>query len=163
MAEASAWLLTLDAELRAAVGEREMIHLVQAPALFAIPDTPPYCRHVLLWQDEIVPVLDLAAWLRGDRAAAKPPLVGIFAYQTPTATIAYGALPLLAAPARRRVSDDQACALPEQPPGWARVALSCFREGDRPVPILDLPYLFSRALPHDIHPLAETEQGAIRQ
>ncbi len=162
MAEASAWLLILDAELRAAVGAREMIHLIQSPTLFSIPDTPDYCRQVLLWQEEIVPVMDLAAWLRGSRAVLAPALVGIFAYQTADG-IAYGALPLAAVPARRRVSDEQACVLPTQPPGWARIALSCFNDGDKKVPILDLRHLFSGALLHDNHPLAETRQEKIRQ
>ena len=148
MAEATAWLLTLDAELWAAVGEREMIHLIQSPRVFEIPDAPTYCRRVLLWEAEIVPVMDLAAWLRERRAASTPARVGIVAYHA-SSGIAYGALPLQAVPARRRVSDDQACALPEQPPGWARIALSCFREGDRAVPILDVHYLFSGALLHD--------------
>ncbi|MEI2780026.1 MAG: chemotaxis protein CheW [Candidatus Competibacter sp.] len=73
MAEASAWLLALDAEVRAAVGARELIHLVQFPTVFEIPDAPPHCRQVLLWQEEIVPVMDVAAWLRGGRAGAAPP------------------------------------------------------------------------------------------
>lgn len=147
MAEASAWLLALDAEVRAAVGARELIHLVQFPTVFEIPDAPPHCRQVLLWQEEIVPVMDVAAWLRGGRAgAAPPPLAGIFAYQATPESVAYGALPLLVTPLRRRVSDDQACALPERPAGWSRIALSCFSDGDWKVPILNLRYLFSGAL-----------------
>ncbi|HYP67211.1 MAG TPA: chemotaxis protein CheW [Thiobacillaceae bacterium] len=156
MAEATAWLLPLDTELRAAVGEREMIHLIQSPKVFEIPDTPPWCRQVLLWQEEIVPILDIAAWLHGSPAAPTPALVGIFAYQTPTAAIAYGALPLMAVPARRWVSDEQACTLPAQPSAWARIALSCFRDGDRVVPILDLSCLFSRVLPQDFDPPTKT-------
>ena len=147
MAEASAWLLALDPALRAAVGEREMVHMVQFPVLFEIPDAPSHCLQVMLWQEEIVPVLDVAAWLRGGRAAAAAyPLVGIFAYQAAPATIAYGALPLESAPLRRRVSDEQACALPEQPAAWARIAHACFRDGERKVPVLNLRYLFSDAL-----------------
>jgi hypothetical protein len=101
----------------------------------------------MLWQEEMVPVMDLVAWLRGGRAnATAPPLVGIFAYQETPEVVAYGALPLLVAPPRRRVSDDRACTLPERPRGWSRIALSCFSDGDRKVPILNLPYLFSGAL-----------------
>lgn len=72
MAEASAWLLTLDPQVRAAVGEREMVHLVQLPTVFDIPDAPRYCRQVLLWQEGIVPILDLAAWLSGRYAVLAP-------------------------------------------------------------------------------------------
>ncbi len=145
MAEATAWVLALEGGLWAAVGEHEMIHIVQAPRLFAIPDTPGYCRQVLRWEDAIVPVIDVAAWLRGESACDAPGMVGIFAFQTP-ADMGYGALPLQVIPARRRVRDQQACALPTEWPGWARIALSCFKDGDRETPILDLSTLFSDAL-----------------
>ena len=145
MAEATAWLLALAPELQAAVGEKEMIHMVQTPALFEIPDTPAHCRQVLRWEQQIVPVLDVADWLLEQPAAPSPAMVGVFAYQIATG-IGYGALPLQAVPARRRVRDDQACPLPERPAGWSRIALSCFSDGDRKIPILDLNYLFSNAL-----------------
>jgi hypothetical protein len=51
-------------------------------------------------------------------------------------------------PERVRVTDEQACALPESPPGWHEVAISCFEHPDHgAVPILDLPRLFSGPLP----------------
>ncbi|MBK8183418.1 MAG: hypothetical protein IPK63_11230 [Candidatus Competibacteraceae bacterium] len=78
------------------------------------------------------PVLDLAAWLRASNAISTPAIVGIFAYQAAD-RIAYGALPLLRVPTRRRVSDDQACALPEEPMGWAFIAMSCFKDGDNEI------------------------------
>lgn len=51
MAEASAWLLILSSGQHVAVGERQMVHLVQSPQVFEILDAPPYCRQVLLWQE----------------------------------------------------------------------------------------------------------------
>lgn len=147
-AEATAWVLALDRDLWAAVGEHEMVHMVQVPTVFTVPDAPPYCRQVLRWEAEIVPVLDLAAWLHGQAARAEPAMVGIFAYQdlAGTGEIGYGGLPLQVIPARRKVRDEQACALPEQPAGWRRIALACFQDGERPTPILDLSRLFSGAL-----------------
>ncbi len=44
------------------------------------------------------------------------------------------------------VNDAQACDLPAQPSGCQEVAIACFRHNDQPVPILDVPYLFSDAL-----------------
>jgi len=146
MAEASAWLLILNSGQHVAVGERQMVHLIQSPQVFEILDAPPHCRQVLLWQEELVPIFDLAAWLGGQSAASAPETVGIFAYQAAD-VITYGALPLAVVPARRQVSDRHACVLPEQPAGlWKRVAFSCFRDGDRKVPILDLQRIFSGAL-----------------
>ena len=145
-AEAVAWVLALDVGVWAAVGEHEMVHVLQAPTLFEIPDTPLYCCQVLRWEAEIVPVLDVAAWLGGRSAQAAPAMVGIFAYADATGEVSYGGLPLQAIPTRRTVRDDQACPLPEQPAHWERIALSCFRDGERPTPILDLERLFSAAL-----------------
>src|SRR4051812_35005717 len=36
--------------------------------------------------------------------------------------------------------------LPGDPAGWKEVAVSCFRHNGRPIPIVDVPYIFSDAL-----------------
>ena len=145
MAKASAWLLLFDAGFQAAVGEREMVHLLQAPTIFEVVDAPSYCRQVMLWQEEVIPIFDVVAWLRGEQAVSSPSLVGIFAYQIAD-KIAYGALPLAEVPVRRQVSDEQACPLPTQRQGWAQIALSCFKEGQRNVPILNIGHIFKGGL-----------------
>ncbi len=43
MSEVNAWLLDLGEGLYAAIGELEMVHLLpDAPALFDVPQSPPY-------------------------------------------------------------------------------------------------------------------------
>lgn len=144
----AAWILALDDALRAAVGERELIHLIEAPTLLDAPLSPPYCRQVLVWNENLLPAMNLAAWLRpGKPVQYRWPLAGVFAYQTkPGAEPAYGALLLAGIPERARVTDNQACALPKQPAGWRTLAISCFRWGDDPIPVLDLPHLFTGGL-----------------
>jgi chemotaxis signal transduction protein len=147
MAISNAWALDFQGGFRAAVGELEMVHLIQFPILIDIPHSPFCCRHVLIWQENIIPVMDLGAWLNGHHSKVQQPLVGIFAYQEQTDThLHYGALLLAAIPRRLRVSDDQACELPTQPSGWKAIAFSCFSEGDNAVPILNLQRIFSKAL-----------------
>jgi chemotaxis signal transduction protein len=147
MAESGAWIMDLDGELQAAVGEREMLHVVQGPELYLIPLSPPYCQHVLIWQDTILPMMDLAAWLKGQPERREHRIAGIFAYQARgDQAIRYGALSLAATPVRAQVNDQQACPLPTQPRGWKRLSLSCFALGERIIPILDLPTIFSNAL-----------------
>lgn len=142
-----AWVLTLDFALRAAVGEREMVHLIENPTLLDAPWSPYYCRQILVWNNLLLPAMDLAAWLRGQPAPRERTLAGVFAYQArPEAEPDYGALLLAAIPERARVTDDQACALPEQPSGWRTLAISCFQRGGQPVPILDLPFAFTGGL-----------------
>lgn len=145
--DTSAWLLMLEPQLRAAVGERELVHLVETPTLLEVPLSPPYCRQVLVWNDTVLPAIDLAVWLRGEPVQRWQTLVGVFAYQTrPNAAPQYGALLLAAIPARIKVADEQVCDLPEKPAGWRQVAISCFKHGGQAVPVLDLPYLFSGGL-----------------
>lgn len=147
MAEAAAWIVDLAYGLRAAVGERDMIHLVEKPMLATIPYTPSHCQRVLLWENELLPIMDLTMWLIGQSAEGANSSSGIVAWQDrPEATPQYGVLLFSGLPRKVRVKDEQSCALPEQPSGWQTVAISCFRYDDQPVPILDLPRIFSGAL-----------------
>lgn len=147
MTESTAWLLPLQGAWRAAVGEWELVHLIERPVLLDIPVTPFYCRQVVLWENQILPALDLAAWLTGRLMPREQMLAGVFAYQEqPGGALHYGVLLLDGVPTRRVVNDEEACALPAGPAGWREVAISCFGDGAGAVPILDLPYIFSGAL-----------------
>lgn len=147
MADSTAWILELDSQLYAAVGELDMVHLLQSPPLLTIPGTPYYCNTVLVWQDRIIPLLDLLAWLEGYPLPREHTVVAICAYQTqPKAPVQYGALSLATIPTRARFSDEQTCALPKQPSGWRELAISCVMDQERTIPILDLPHIFSAAL-----------------
>lgn len=146
--ESTAWVLALDDRLRAAVGERELIHLIETPVLLDVPLSPYYCRQAILWNNLLLPAMDLAAWLH-QRPKVKNnwQLAGIVAYQpAPNVTPGYGALLLADIPKRTQVADTQACSLPERPNGWRDLAISCFRDAEDPVPILDLPHIFSGGL-----------------
>ncbi len=151
MSECMAWLLHLPGGPRAAVGELEMVHVVpSSPALFEIPLSPFYCRNVVVWRDEVLPLMNLAARVTGEAVAQTETiagienLVGIVAYQSCSdGAPRKGALVLGGAPARIRVSDVQACALPASEQGWRPITISCFKHPDHgPVPVLDLPAVF---------------------
>ncbi len=145
--ENTAWVLALDDRLRAAVSERELIHLIETPTLLEVPLSPYYCRQALLWNDRLLPAMDLAAWLRGQPTQPARKMAGVVAYQPRAGTDPeYGVLLLNGIPTRARVSDTQACKLPEQPTGWRTLAISCFLHANDPVPILDLPHIFSGEL-----------------
>ena len=147
MAEATAWLVSFPGDFLAAIGEREMLHLVEAPRLEEIPQTPLHCRHVLLWEGELLPTLDLPAWLTGQPTACEHVWAGIVGWQgQPGAMPQYGALMLTGAPQKIRVADDHACDLPEQPSAWQAVAAACVCYDNQCVPILDLPRIFSGAI-----------------
>ncbi|MGB5065524.1 MAG: chemotaxis protein CheW [Candidatus Competibacter sp.] len=144
----TAWVLVLDDQLRAAVGERELIYLIEAPTLLEVPLSPYYCRQTILWNNLLLPAMDLAAWLhKQPKANNNRKLAGIVAYQPePNVAPGYGALLLADTPKRVQVADTQACSLPERPNGWRELAISCFRQGEDAIPILDLPHLFTGGL-----------------
>lgn len=142
MSEADAWLLDLGSGLHAAVGLLELIHLIpDPPERFEIPLCPPYCSRVFLWQEEILPLMDLETRLLHHPAQAHPKLIAILGYgEEPQ----HGALVLNTPPLRIRVRDEQACALPDELAYWQGFTLACFRHTRLgAVPILDLQGLFS--------------------
>ncbi|MGZ8218965.1 chemotaxis protein CheW [Methylomagnum sp.] len=151
MSRATAWMLPITKAMSAAVGEFELVHiLLDRPVLFDVPRAPAHCRHVLVWQDRIVPLMDLGARFgapgRNPGPIAEAGVIGIVAYQ-PVATdhFEYGALRLEAIPWRSEVADEQACAFPSWLEVWRPYASACFQpEGPRSaVPILRLDRLLS--------------------
>ncbi len=154
--DCTAWVLNLGDGLWAAVGEFELAHVIPySPVLFEIPWCPLYCRQALIWEDQVLPVIDLGERLLGEvtrRGEARAgvgaeieTLVGIVAYSTrPGDAPKHGGLLMREVPSRVRVSDRQACALPEHPEGWASLAIACFEDAcNGPIPILDVARLYS--------------------
>ena len=142
MSASLAWLL--DAGVPAALGEREMFHLVDAPRLWPVAETPAWASRVLVWSGRPLPVLDLAARLGVAAPMAAPPMVGLVAWQGPAGgPPELGALALARSPGQTRVTPEQARPLPAEPPGWAGLAHACFAYDRRQWPVLDLPRLFA--------------------
>ena len=151
MASSNAWILPLDSSLNVAVGEYEILHLVHFPALFSVPGAPFYCNQVLVWQNQILPAMDLAAWLQGQSQKREQKLIAIAAYTDPDSDATqYAGLLLADIPRQVPVDDSQACDLPSVPSlsAWRRIAISCCNHTERAVPIIDLPTVFSDALLH---------------
>lgn len=144
MSQAVAWVLELGQGRCAAVGERELLHLLPQPQLFAVPMAPAYCARVLPWQDRLLPVWDVSAWAGGE--AADTELVAVVGYQRRAGQAPlFGALVLAEPPARVPVDDGQACGFPDDVP-WQDIACACFSHDERPVPILDLRRMFAAPL-----------------
>lgn len=139
----NAWLLDFGQGVRAAVGTRVLVHIIDDPRVHPVPCTPPHCHGVVSWQGKLLPVLDMAARLGA--AAQMPRLLAIAAYQDrPEEPARFGALLLAAPPVAVVVGDAQSCPLPEQPAGWDRYAVSCFDHQGKAVPILHPGRVFSQ-------------------
>lgn len=142
-ARPNAWLLDFGHTLRAAVGMRVLLQIVDDPKLHPVPCTPPHCHSVFSWQGRLLPVLDMAALL--GREPQSPHLLAIAAYQEhPGEAARFGALLLATPPVAVIVGNDQVCPLPEQPAAWGKLALSCFGHQGDAIPVLHLGRIFSR-------------------
>ena len=144
MSGANAWMLDFGGSLRAAVGARELLHLVDAPATFAVPCTPEYCHHVVLWQERLLPVMDIA--VRLGAAPRTAPFLAVVGYQRQRNEYPeFGALMLASPPRQLAVSDEQACRLTDEGSSWRELAISCFEHQGAPVPVLNLNRIFGSA------------------
>ena len=146
MSRMNAWLLDFGGDCRAAVGARELLHLVDTPVTFAVPCTPEYCRRVVLWQERLLPVMDIAT--RVGAQPRKAPFLAVIGYQRQRGEYPqFGALALSSPPRQLAVSDEQTCQLPDESGAWPELAISCFEHQGAPVPVLNLSRIFSSA-PH---------------
>lgn len=146
MKQSNAWLLDFGEGRKAALGERELLHLITQPELYAVPLTPAHCSQVLFWQEQLLPVWDLSIWLDDSPKQRITNLAAVIGYQPHSnRPPSFGALLLAEPPERLLVGDEQFCELPDGLP-WPDIASSCFRHGEQPVPILDLAVMFSSAV-----------------
>jgi hypothetical protein len=142
MSIANAWILNLDGAVRAAIGMRELVQIIEAPNTFSVPHTPAYSRNVMFWQNRMVPVLDLS--IRLGRLSSDGKLVAIVGYQDDVyKTVGLGAIILNGPPVRVAVDDSSACALDEKMGHWRELSNACFSMEDVAIPVLHLSRLFA--------------------
>lgn len=140
-----AWLLDFGAGLQAAVGHHEMWQVLISHKVFNVPGTLPYCNEVLIFQNQILPVVDMSQLMEGQKInQAVEPIVGITVYQTePSQPVQYSCLHLATMPQNIYVNDEQECELPANQKHWEPFALCCFSHKDMIIPIINLAHLFS--------------------
>lgn len=142
MSHANAWILDFGMGYRAAVGARELLHLVDVPSFFSVPCTPIYCHRVLFWQGKLLPLMDVAARLEAEPQDAS--FVAVVGYQQQRGEYPqFGALQLASPPVKVAVSDEQACQLPEEARVWDGLAVSCFEFQGSAIPVLNINRLFA--------------------
>jgi chemotaxis signal transduction protein len=139
-----AWLMHFADDLQATIGLREMLFVLPDDhTAHPVPRASAHAKSVYLWQQKLVPVIDLHRYVRGAEAPRGQGMLGIVACaaegdsRTPTR---FGALKMIRPPERVQVSDNQACELPrESESAWRSISASCFRHPlHGAVPILDL-------------------------
>lgn len=140
-----AWVLDFGKDIQAACGHHEMWQVLISPTVFSVPCTPFYCDTVLIFQDNILPVLDIISLLAGQKIVQQNRVIGIAIYQeNPDDIIHYAGVQLAEMPRSIFVSDDQMCDLSAELPFQEPLAISCFSHQNQKIPIIDFAYLFSK-------------------
>lgn len=147
--KAQAWILSITDTLFAAVGEFELVHVLpDSVELHKVPKAPHYCQQVFVWQNKVIPVMDLAARFGFQQKSTTNAhsFISIFAYRAETTgLIEFGALMLADTPRRKEISDEQSCALTTDLYAWRQYFKSCFKDSgtQKETPVLRLERLFS--------------------
>lgn len=142
MAGMNAWVLDFGMGYKAAVGGRELFHLIDVPVTFAVPHAPWYCRKVVSWQGRLLPVMDIAARL--SHATQEIKFIAVVGYQSKRGDQPeYAALQMDSPPRQVSVRDEQACDLPENALGWEQISIACFEHQGGVFPVLNLNKLFN--------------------
>ena len=152
MSESSvqAWLLEFSRRQIAAVGLHELVEVLSRPRLYHVPMATPRCHQVLVWRDEIVPVVNFGVvpGAESDDTTTGGAVTAIAVYQTvPGEPLRHGALELSVMPKTVSVADNMACALPDASSLINELAISCFSYENLAVPIIDLTRVFETAPP----------------
>lgn len=145
---AAAWIMQFGTDLRAAVGQMELMHIIDNPEYITIPKAPDYCKQVIMWNDKIIPVIDLSAWFFPN-ATEKKVIVAITVYKDVRQDeLKYGGIGLTEVPRMEQVMNRQVTSLPNNHDIWSKISVSCFiSSDDSHVPILDVSTLFCGELP----------------
>jgi hypothetical protein len=145
---AQAWLLEFSRNQVAAVGLHELVEVLSRPKLYHVPMASPRSHQVLVWRDEILPVVDFGSGsgVESDDALPGGAVTAIAVYQTvPGEPLRHGALQLTVMPRTVTVADNMACALPDSHSAIRDLAISCFSYENLAVPVIDLTRVFERA------------------
>lgn len=142
-----AWLLEFARNRVAAVGLHELVEVLSRPKLYHVPMASTRCHQVLVWRDQILPVVDLGEGYRSDSDGEDQggAVTAIAVYQTvPGEPLRHGALQLTVMPKTVTVADNMACALSESRSLISELAISCFSFDNFAVPVIDLTRVFER-------------------
>ncbi len=161
--EARAWVMDVGAGRSVAAGTHHVVEYLLSPEPIGLPLAPAHCPAVLIWREQIIPSVDLAR-LSPSQTPARRDWHGavVLAYQEVSNTpLRYGALLVDAAPQETWVSNDMACALPEEATAFQYFTCACFAHQEQAVPVLDTARLFTESVPWPPTPLEPRAKDAV--
>ena len=153
MSSATAWLMQIDRMSRIAVGKLELIHIIATPDFIQVPKAPDYCNKIVLWNNKIIPVIDISMLTNKTSSFTRKNSVAVAIYEDPvTNELKYGGVQLSDMPVMENVTNDQAALKDQLKSIWWPISVSCFKsEDDEIIPVLDVSKVFSKGIDNVVH------------
>jgi len=145
--QSSAWLLDCGGGTRVAVALPSLLHLIEdSSLLFRVPVVPRHLAQVLLWQQRVFPVVDLALQLTGSVPAGSRTYLCMLGWRDGSEQSDYGALLVRELPRRIQIPD-ASLATPTAPLAgqWQGLAVTYFDWQGQVIPIIAPAALFEPA------------------
>lgn len=134
----TAWKIRITPELEAILPRQALGHLSDSFELLHVPLAPEYANAIYCWNHQLLPVMNLSAFVD----LSEPTLLGILAYRR-AETTKQGVITLFAPPELIHVPNE-VCEWPEHiSVPWAEIANSCVDVDGTILPIISPDKLFS--------------------
>lgn len=145
MSKAAAWVMKVDELLHVSVSQMELVHIINTPCYINVPKAPKFCQDIIIWNDNILPVVDLSTLCNQSGIKSTRNVIAVIIYRDINNEIQYGGVVLTDSPELEHVDNSQLCQLPNHAKDLHTVSLSCFiSKAGNEVPILDMSKIFSR-------------------
>lgn len=140
MASSQAILVEYATGQHAAIAFAHMEEVLDNPVLVHVPLAASHCDMLFEWHGDWIPLFDLGIWCGSHEQEVKRFCIVISYQQNRDSPRRYGGLRLVTFPHIANVDDSAAASPPD--PWWDGFANAYFRDGDRVIPILNLPAFF---------------------
>ena len=151
MSNAAAWVLNINESLHVSVSQLELVHIINEPYYIKVPGAPDYCNKIIIWNDNILPVVNIANLAGNHGSASRYNVVAVIIYRDHDEQVHYGGISLISSPELEYVNNSHVCTLPDLSYLLQETSLSCFTcKKGRKIPIIDSSRLFSREYTQNI-------------
>ncbi len=144
MSKAAAWIMKVGESFFASVSQMELVHIVNNPRYIEIPGAPDYCCNIIVWNDNILPVIDFSCLINSTTNSTTCDVAAVIIYRDSNNEIQYGGINLANSPELEYVDNSQSCEFPAHTKALQTISLSCFKsKSGYEVPILDMNKIFT--------------------
>jgi chemotaxis signal transduction protein len=145
MNKAAAWIMKLNSSLYASISQMELVHIVNNPVFVQVPKSPTFCEKIIIWNDNVLPVVDLNQLYDQPAPVEEHKVVAVIIFRDDNNDLHYGGIALKSSPMLEYVNNSQSCTIPAHATPLQDVTLACFTsEQGHQVPILNMTKIFSR-------------------